>query len=173
MKKMLSLLVCGMLVVGMVGCDSTEDIAEDAYNDAKDKVEDTAEPVEEPKDEVVEPELVEEKEKANKEALASDLESTIANSMGANYEVAVVIDDNGDCNIGIADTTTIYSGYDKETIKSLSKQYGLESGAIGIQENAETVFVNAGYTNMNVTLMITGADYVPFMVVMHGIATYY
>ena len=173
MKKMLSLLVCGMLVFGMVGCDSTEDIAEDAYNDAKDKVEDTAEPVEEPKDEVVEPELVEEKERANKEALASDLESTIANSMGANYEVAVVIDDNGDCNIGIADTTTIYSGYDKETIKSLSKQYGLESGAIGIQENAETVFVNAGYTNMNVTLMITGADYVPFMVVMHGIATYY
>ena len=173
MKKMLSLLVCGMLVFGMVGCDSTEDIAEDAYNDAKDKVEDTAEPVEEPKDEVVEPELVEEKERANKEALASDLESTIANSMGANYEVAVVIDDNGDCNIGIADTTTIYSGYDKETIKSLSKQYGLESGAIGIQENAETVFVNAGYTDMNVTLMITGADYVPFMVVMHGIATYY
>ena len=173
MKKMLSLLVCGMLVIGMVGCDSTEDIAEDAYNDAKDKVEDTAEPVEEPKDEVVEPELVEEKERANKEALASDLESTIANSMGANYEVAVVIDDNGDCNIGIADTTTIYSGYDKETIKSLSKQYGLESGAISIQENAETVFVNAGYTNMNVTLMITGADYVPFMVVMHGIATYY
>ena len=173
MKKMLSLLVCGMLVVGMVGCNSTEDIAEDAYNDAKDKVEDTAEPVEEPKDEVVEPELNEEEERANKEALASDLESTIANSMGANYEVAVVIDDNGDCNIGIADTTTIYSGYDKETIKSLSKQYGLESGAIGIQENAETVFVNAGYTNMNVTLMITGADYVPFMVVMHGIATYY
>ena len=173
MKKMLSLLVCGMLVVGMVGCDSTEDIAEDAYNDAKDKVEDTAEPVEEPKDEVVEPELVEEKERANKEALASDLQTTIANSMGANYEVAVVIDDNGDCNIGIADTTTIYSGYDKETIKSLSKQYGLESGAIGIQENAERVFVNAGYTDMNVTLMITGADYVPFMVVMHGIATYY
>ena len=173
MKKMLSLLVCGMLVVGMVGCNSTEDIAEDAYNDAKDKVEDNAEPVEEPKDEVVEPEVIDEKEKANKEALASDLESTIANSMGANYEVAVVIDDNGDCNIGIADTTTIYSGYDKETIKSLSKQYGLESGAIGIQENAETVFVNAGYTDMNVTLMITGADYVPFMVVMHGIATYY
>ena len=173
MKKMLSLLVCGMLVVGMIGCESAEDTAEDAYEAAKDKVEDTAEPVEEPKDEVVEPEVVDKEERANKEALASDLESTIANSMGANYEVAVVIDDNGDCNIGIADTTTIYSGYDKETIKSLSKQYGLESGAIGIQENAETVFVNAGYTDMNITLMITGADYVPFMVVMHGIATYY
>ena len=173
MKKMLGLLVCGMLVCGMVGCSSTEDIAEDAYNDAKDKVEDNAEPVEEPKDEVVEPEIVDEKERANKEALAEQVETTIANSMGSNYEVAVVIDDNGDCNIGIADTTTIYSGYDKETIKSLSKQYGLESGAIGIQENAEAVFVNAGYTDMNITLMITGADYVPFMVVMHGIATYY
>ena len=173
MKKMLSLLVCGMLVVGMIGCESAEDTAEEAYNDAKDKVEDTAEPVEKPKDEAVEPELVEEKERANKEALAKQVETTIANSMGSNYEVAVVIADDGNCNIAIADTTTIYSGYDKETIKSLSKQYGLESGAIGIQENAETVFINAGYTDMNVTLMITGADYVPFMVVMHGIATYY
>ena len=170
-KKVLSLLLSGMLVVGMVGCSSTEEIAEEAYNDAKDKVEDTAEPVEEPKDEVVEPQVVDEKERANKEALASDLESTIANSMGANYEVAVVIDDNGDCNIGIADTTTIYSGYDKETIKSLSKQYGLESGAISIQENAEAVFVNAGY-DVSVTIMVTGADYTPFMIVMHGIATY-
>ena len=173
MKKMLGLLLSGMLIVGMVGCASTEDIAEEAYNDAKDKVEDTAEPVEEPKDDVVEPELNEEEERANKEALAEQVENTIANSMGANYEVAAVIDDDGNCNIGIADTTTIYSGYDKETIKSLSKQYGLESGAIGIQENAERVFVNAGYTDMNITLMITGADYVPFMVVMHGIATYY
>lgn len=173
MKKMLGLLLSGMLIVGMVGCASTEDIAEEAYNDAKDKVEDTAEPVEEPKDDVVEPELNEEEERANKEALAEQVENTIANSMGANYEVAAVIDDDGNCNIGIADTTTIYSGYDKETIKAMSKQYGLESGAIGIQENAERVFVNAGYTDMNITLMITGADYVPFMVVMHGIATYY
>ena len=172
MKKMLSLLVCGMLVFGMVGCDSTEDTAKEAYNDAKDKVEDDA-TVEEPKDEVVEPGPTDSEVRANKEALAEQIQTTIANSMGANYEVAVVIDDNGDCNIGIADTTTIYSGYDKETIKAMSKQYGLESGAIGIQENAETVFVNAGYTDMNVTLMITGADYVPFMVVMHGIATYY
>lgn len=172
MKKMLGLLLSGMLVVGMVGCSSTEEIAEEAYNDAKDKVEDNA-TVEEPKDEIVEPGPTDSEVRANKEALAENIKDTIANSMGSNYEVAVVIDDNGDCNIGIADTTTIYSGYDKETIKAMSKQYGLESGAIGIQENAETVFVNAGYTNMNVTLMITGADYVPFMVVMHGIATYY
>ena len=178
MKKMLSLLVCGMLVVGMIGCESAEDTAEEAYNDAKDKVEDNATDrwEEENKRAIEEAKDTEAKEKevrANKEALASDLESTIANSMGANYEVAAVIDDDGNCNIAIADTTTIYSGYDKETIKSLSKQYGLEGGAIGIQENAETVFINAGYTDMNVVLMITGADYVPFMVVMHGIATYY
>ena len=170
MKKMLSLLVCGMLVVGMIGCESTEDTA---VEDNAVPMEDTAEPVEEPKDEVVEPGPTDEEVRANKEALAKQVETTIANSMGSNYEVAAVIDDDGNCNIGIADTTTIYSGYDKETIKAMSKQYGLESGAIGIQENAETVFVNAGYTNMNVTLMITGADYVPFMVVMHGIATYY
>ena len=173
MKKMLSLLVCGMLVVGMIGCESTEENSYDTSDDVISNREELEERNKEAIKEAEEPELVEEEERANKEALASDLESTIANSMGGNYEVAVVIDDNGDCNIGIADTTTIYSGYDKETIKSLSKQYGLESGAIGIQENAETVFVNAGYTNMNVTLMITGADYVPFMVVMHGIATYY
>ena len=170
MKKMLSLLVCGMLVVGMIGCESTEDTA---VEDNAVPMEDTAEPVEEPKDEVVEPGPTDEEVRANKEALAKQVETTIANSMGSNYEVAVVIADDGNCNIGIADTTTIYSGYDKETIKSLSKQYGLESGAISIQENAEAVFVNAGYTDMNVTLMITGADYVPFMVVMHGIATYY
>ena len=170
MKKMLSLLVCGMLVVGMIGCESTEDTA---VEDNAVPMEDTAEPAEEPKDEVVEPGPTDEEVRANKEALAKQVETTIANSMGSNYEVAAVIDDDGNCNIGIADTTTIYSGYDKETIKAMSKQYGLESGAIGIQENAETVFVNAGYTNMNVTLMITGADYVPFMVVMHGIATYY
>ena len=177
-KKVLGLLLSGMLVVGMVGCASTEDIAEEAYNDAKDKVEDNVTDSWEEKnkrliEEAKEEEAKEKEVRANKEALAKQVETTIANSMGANYEVAVVIDDNGDCNIGIADTTTIYSGYDKETIKSLSKQYGLESGAISIQENAEAVFVNAGYTNMNVTLMITGADYVPFMVVMHGIATYY
>ena len=171
-KKVLGLLLSGMLVIGMVGCSNTEDIAEEAYNDAKDKVEDNA-TVDEPKDEVVEPGPTDSEVRANKEALAKQVETTIANSMGSNYEVAAVIDDDGNCNIGIADTTTIYSGYDKETIKAMSKQYGLESGAIGIQENAETVFVNAGYTNMNVTLMITGADYVPFMVVMHGIATYY
>ena len=171
MKKMLSLLVCGMLVVGMIGCDSTEDIAEDAYNDAKDKVEDTAKPVEEPKDEVVEPGPTDEEVRANKEALAKQVETTIANSMGANYEVAAVIADDGNCNIAIADTTTVYSGYDKGTLEAMSKQYGLESAVINIETSAEQVFVNAGY-DVSVTIMVTGADYTPFMIVMHGIATY-
>lgn len=170
MKKMLGLVVCGMLVCGMVGCASTEDATTEEDSTTVDRWEEANEKAIE---EAKEAETKEKEVKANKEALAENIKDTIANSMGSNYEVAVVIDDNGDCNIGIADTTTIYSGYDKETIKSLSKQYGLESGAIGIQENAEAVFVNAGYTDMNITLMITGADYVPFMVVMHGIATYY
>ena len=170
MKKMLSLLVCGILVVGMVGCASTEDIAEEAYNDAKDKVEDDA-TVEEPKDEVVEPGPTDSEVRANKEALAEQIQTTIANSMGSNYEVAVVIADDGNCNIAIADTTTVYSGYDKDTLEAMSKQYGLESAVINIETSAEQVFANAGY-DVSVTIMVTGADYVPFMIVMHGIATY-
>ena len=170
MKKMLSLLVCGMLVVGMIGCDSTEDIAEETYNDAKDKVEDNA-TVEEPKDEVVEPGPTDSEVRANKEALAENIKDTIANSMGSNYEVAVVIADDGNCNIAIADTTTVYSGYDKGTLEAMSKQYGLESAVINIETSAEQVFANAGY-DVSVTIMVTGADYTPFMIVMHGIATY-
>ena len=76
MKKMLSLLVCGMLAVGMIGCESAEDTAKEAYNDAKDKVEDNAEPVEEPKDEVVEPGPTDEEVRANKEALAELIENS-------------------------------------------------------------------------------------------------
>ena len=168
MKKMLSLLVCGMLVVGMIGCESTEDTA---VEDNAVPMEDTAEPVEEPKDEVVEPGPTDEEVRANKEALAKQVETTIANSMGSNYEVAVVIADDGNCNIGIADTTTVYSGYDKDTLEAMSKQYGLESAVINIETSAEQVFANAGY-DVSVTIMVTGADYTPFMVVMHGVATY-
>ena len=176
MKKMLSLLVCGMLVVGMIGCDSTEDTAEEAYNDAKDKVEDNATDSWEEKnkrliEEAKEEEAKEKEVRANKEALAEQVETTIANSMGSNYEVAVVIADDGNCNIAIADTTTVYSGYDKDTLEAMSKQYGLESAVINIETSAEQVFANAGY-DVNVTIMVTGADYTPFMIVMHGIATY-
>ena len=169
-KKVLGLLLSGMLVVGMVGCSSTEEIAEEAYNDAKDKVEDNA-TIEEPKDEIVEPGPTDEEVKANKEALAEQIKTTIANSMGSNYEVAVVIADDGNCNIAIADTTTVYSGYDKDTLESMSKQYWLESAVINIETSAEQVFANAGY-DVSVTIMVTGADYTPFMIVMHGIATY-
>lgn len=169
-KKVLGLLLSGMLVVGMVGCSSTEEIAEEAYNDAKDKVEDNA-TIEEPKDEVVEPGPTDSEVRANKEALAENIRDTIANSMGSNYEVAVVIADDGNCNIAIADTTTVYSGYDKGTLEAMSKQYGLESAVINIETSAEQVFANAGY-DVSVTIMVTGADYTPFMIVMHGIATY-
>ena len=168
---MLSLLVCGMLVVSMIGCESAEDTAKEAYNDAKDKAENNAKPVEEPKDEVVEPGPTDEEVRANKEALAKQIETTIANSMGSNYEVAVVIADDGNCNIAIADTTTVYSGYDKGTLEAMSKQYGLESAVINIETSAEQVFATAGY-DVSVTIMVTGADYTPFMIVMHGIATY-
>ena len=168
MKKMLGLVVCGMLVCGMVGCASTEDAATEEDSTAVDRWEEANEKaIEETKN----AEAKEEEVRANKEALAENIKNTIADSMGSNYEVAVVIADDGNCNIAIADTTTVYSGYDKDTLEAMSKQYGLESAVINIETSAEQVFANAGY-DVSVTIMVTGADYTPFMIVMHGIATY-
>ena len=168
MKKVLGLLLSGMLVIGMVGCASTEDTTTEEDSTTVDRWEEANEKaIEEAKD----TETKEKEVRANKETLAEQIKTTIANSMGSNYEVAVVIADDGNCNIAIADTTTVYSGYDKGTLEAVSKQYGLESAVINIETSAEQVFANAGY-DVNVTIMVTGADYTPFMIVMHGIATY-
>lgn len=168
MKKMLGLLLSGMLVCGMVGCASTEDTTTEEDSTTVDRWEEANEKaIEEAKD----AEVKEEEVRANKEALAENIKTTIANSMGSNYEVAVVIADDGNCNIAIADTTTVYSGYDKGTLEAMSKQCGLESAVINIETSAEQVFANAGH-DVSVTIMVTGADYTPFMIVMHGIATY-
>lgn len=168
MKKMLGLVVCGMLVCGMVGCANTEEAATEEDSATVDRWEEAnKKAIEEAKD----TEAKEKEVRANKEALAEQIKTTIANSMGSNYEVAVVIADDGNCNIAITDTTTVYSGYDKDTLEAMSKQYGLESAVINIETSAEQVFANAGY-DVSVTIMVTGADYTPFMIVMHGIATY-
>ena len=133
MKKMLGLVVCGMLVCGMVGCASTEDTTTEEDSTTVDRWEEANEKAIE---EAKEAETKEKEVKANKEALAENIKDTIANSMGSNYEVAVVIADDGNCNIAIADTTTVYSGYDKDTLKAMSKQYGLESAVINIETSA-------------------------------------
>ena len=168
MKKLLGLVLSGMLTVSMVGCGADE-VAEDAYNDAKDKVEEQTEPVEEPKDEVVEPEDIapveEEELDISKEEVAQLLEEIIGDSMGRDYEVEVMITDNGDCAIGIADLYNSYSGYDKSLLESMCKEAGLENSAMEIVRNAKLVFEEYDFNDVDVTLILTGNDYVPFMMV--------
>lgn len=166
MKKLLGLLVSSMLVIGMVGCGADE-VAEDAYEEAKDKVEEQTEPVEEPKDEYVEPEEIEPEEELtiSKEEVAQLLNEIIGDSMGINYEVAVTITDNGDCAIGIADRNNAYSMYDKSVLESMCKEAGLEDSAMEIVRNAKLVFEEYDFNDVDVTLILTGNDYVPFMMV--------
>ena len=166
MKKLLGLLVSSMLVIGMVGCGADE-VAEDAYEEAKDKVEEQTEPVEEPKDEYVEPEEIEPEEELtiSKEEVAQLLNEIIGDSMGVDYEVAVTITDNGDCAIGIADRNNAYSMYDKSVLESMCKEAGLEDSAMEIVRNAKLVFEEYDFNDVDVTLILTGNDYVPFMMV--------
>ncbi len=168
MKKLLGLLVSSMLVIGMVGC-SADEVAEDAYEEAKDKVEEQTEPVEEPKDEYVEPEEIKPEEEEeltiSKEEVAQLLNEIIGDSMGVNYEVAVTITDSGDCAIGIADRNNAYSMYDKSVLESMCKEAGLEDSAMEIVRNAKLVFEEYDFNDVDVTLILTGNDYVPFMMV--------
>ena len=166
MKKILGLLVSSMLVIGMVGCGADE-VAEDAYEEAKDKVEEQTKPVEEPKDEYVEPEEIKPEEELtiSKEEVAQLLNEIIGDTMGVNYEVAVTITDSGDCAIGIADRNNAYSMYDKSVLESMCKEAGLEDSAMEIVRNAKLVFEEYDFNDVDVTLILTGNDYVPFMMV--------
>ena len=168
MKKLLGLVLSGMLTVSMVGCGADE-VAEDAYNDAKDKVEEQTEPVEEPKDEYVEPEEIKPEEEEeltiSKEEVAQLLNEIIGDSMGVDYEVAVTITDNGDCAIGIADRNNAYSMYDKSVLESMCKEAGLENSAMEIVRNAKLVFEEYDFNDVDVTLILTGNDYDIFMTV--------
>ena len=85
--------------------------------------------------------------------------------MGVNYEVAVTITDNGDCAIGIADRNNAYSMYDKSVLESMCKEAGLEDSAMEIVRNAKLVFEEYDFNDVDVTLILTGNDYVPFMMV--------
>ena len=161
MKKLLGLVLSGILMISMVGCtDSVEEQVEEQQ---------TPPVQEEPKDEYVEPEEIkpeEEEELAiSKEEVAQLLNEIIGDSMGVNYEVAVTITDNGDCAIGIADRNNAYSMYDKSVLESMCKEAGLEDSAMEIVRNAKLVFEEYDFNDVDVTLILTGNDYVPFMMV--------
>lgn len=166
MKKLLGLILSGMLMASMVGCtDSVEKQVEEQEPPT----------VEEPKeDEYVEPEEVIEEPEVTKEEVAYLIKMALQESMDSRYEVEVIINEDGSCAIGLADREMSYSGFTADEIESMSKQAGLEEVVKDFIDNAVNTFYEYGYENQVVTVVITGNDYVPFMMMSNtGHATYF
>ena len=157
MKKLLGLVLSGMLMISMVGCtDSVEEQVEEQQ---------TPPVQEEPKDEYVEPEEVIEEPEMSKEEVAYLIKMAIQETIPTSrYEIEVVINENGNCVIGIADTQVYYSTYTKDEMKSMCEQAGLDSAAKDVVDYAIDLFYEYGYEDIMVTLVLTGNDYVPFMI---------
>ena len=155
-KKVLGLLLSGMLVMSMVGCTDTNEQVEE---------QEQTQTVEEPKDEYVEPEEVIEEPEVSKEEVAYLIKMAIQENMSSRYEVEVVINEDGNCAIGVADTQMSYSVYTKDEIESMCKQAGLDVAAKDLVDNAINLFYEYGYENIVVTLVLTGSDYVPFIMI--------
>ena len=157
MKKLLGLVLSSMLMVNMVGCT----------NSVEEQVEEQEPPaVEEPKeDEYVEPEEVIEEPEVTKEEVAYLIKMAIQENMSSRYEVEVLINEDGSCAIGIADTQMSYGGYTKDEMEAMAKQAGLDVAAKDFVDNAINVFYEYGYEDIIVTLVLTGNDYVPFMMI--------
>lgn len=165
-KKVLSMLLSGMLMVSMVGCtDSVQEQVEEQQ---------TPPVQEEPKDEYVEPEEVTEEPEVTKEEVAYLIKMALQESMDSRYEVEVIINEDGSCAIGLADREMSYSEFTADEIESMSKQAGLEEVVKDFIDNAVNTFYEYGYENQVVTVVITGNDYVPFMMMSNtGHATYF
>lgn len=165
-KKVLSMLLSGMLMISMVGCtDSVEKQVEE---------QETPPVQEEPKDEYVEPEEVIEEPEVTKEEVAYLIKMALQESMDSRYEVEVIINEDGSCAIGLADREMSYSGFTADEIESMSKQAGLEEVVKDFIDNAVNTFYEYGYKNQVVTVVLTGNDYVPFMMMNNtGHATYF
>ena len=155
-KKVLGLLLSGMLVISMVGCTDTNEQVEE---------QEQTQTVEEPKDEYVEPKEVIEEPEVSKEEVAYLIKMAIQENMSSRYEVEVLINEDGSCAIGIADTQMNYSGYTKDEMEAMCKQAGLDVAAKDLVDNAINLFYEYGYENIVVTLVLTGSDYVPFIMI--------
>ena len=158
MKKLFGLVLSGILMSTMVGCtDSVEKQVEE---------QETPPAVEQPKeDEYIEPEEVIEEPEVSKEEVAYLIKMAIQENMSSRYEVEVVINEDGSCAIGTADTQMSYSGYTKDEMEAMAKQAGLDVAAKDFVDNAINVFYEYGYEDIIVTLVLTGNDYVPFMMI--------
>ena len=181
-KGLLVKVMCGMLVVTMIGCYSKgaaepeeEQVTQvEAVMPEEDPVEDPVETEEDPviEDEYITPEK-QDVPNITKEEIAQNIKTVIADSMGSDYTVEVGWPSDNTCNIGIMDNNYVYSGLSTDEIADQCELYGLTDNATGMALNAETMFGAAGY-NIRVNVIFVGADGVAFMMVdSTGYAIYY
>lgn len=196
-KGLLVKVMCGMLVVTMVGCYSKGAEEQQDQQEQQTQVEEVT-PVEEPEEaeeieeqespvEAEEPEAQEdpvikdeyitpeEQDVPNttKEEIAETLEYIIASTMGSDYCVEVYMYDDDTCNIGIMVNNFSYSGLSTDELAELCELYGVTDNTTGIAINAEAAFEKAGY---NVKVNVLSMDCVGtafLMVDSTGYAIYY
>ena len=194
-KGLLVKVVCGMLVVTMVGCYSkgAEEQDQQEQQDQQIQVEEVT-PVEEPEevtekpeepeaqedpveDPVIEDEYITPEEQDvhtyTKEEIAEALEYTIANTMGSDYSVEVYMYDDNTCRIGIMVNNFSYDGLSTDEIADLCELYGVTDNCTGVAINAEAAFEKAGY-NVKVNVLSMDCVGTAFMMVdSTGYAIYY
>ena len=194
-KGLLVKVVCGMLVVTMVGCYSkgAEEQDQQEQQDQQIQVEEVT-PVEEPEevtekpeepeaqedpveDPVIEDEYITPEEQDvhtyTKEEIAEALEYTIANTMGSDYSVEVYMYDENTCRIGVMVNNFSYDGLSTDEIADLCELYGVTDNCTGVAINAEAAFEKAGY-NVKVNVLSMDCVGTAFMMVdSTGYAIYY
>ena len=193
-KGLLVKVVCGILMVTMVGCYS-KGAAEQGQQESQVQVEEVT-PVEEPEETetyedntTIEPEETETQEdpiedehitpeeqdvpSTTKEEVAEALEYTIANTMGSDYCVEVYMYDENTCRIGIMVNNFTYSGMSTDELADLCELYGVTDNTTGVAQNAEAAFEKAGY-NVKVNVLSMDCVGTAFMMVdSTGYAIYY
>ena len=196
-KGLLVKVVCGMLVVTMVGCyskgaeeqdqqeqqaqieqqvetEETEDLeeAEETEETEEYEAEDVAEDQYDYEAEDVTP-VEQDVPNTTKEEIAEALEYTIANTMGSDYSVEVYMYDENTCRIGVMVNNFSYDGLSTDEIADLCELYGVTDNCTGVAINAEAAFEKAGY-NVKVNVLSMDCVGTAFMMVdSTGYAIYY
>lgn len=195
-KGLLVKVMCGMLVVTMVGCyskgaEEQEQQDQQAQVEVTTPVEESEEQespaeAEEPKtqedpieDPVIEDEYIKPEEQdvpnTTKEEIAQALEYTIASTMGSDYCVEVYMYDENTCRIGIMvnNFSCSYGELTTDEIADLCELYGVTDNCTGVAINAEAAFEEAGY-NVKVNVISMDCVGTAFMMVdSTGYAIYY
>ena len=182
--------VCGVLMLTMVGCYSkgaeqqeqqdqqiqVEEVTPVEEPEETEDLEETeeTEETEEPKDEHVTP-VEQDVPNTTKEEIAEALEYTIASTMGSDYCVEVYMYDENTCRIGIMvnNFSCSYGELTTDEIADLCELYGVTDNCTGVAINAEAAFEEAGY-NVKVNVISMDCVGTAFMMVdSTGYAIYY